>query len=47
MAVISRGFRGARIVHEHDGAPPPPEHGGPARMLVPHLYVRKSVRWVN
>lgn len=37
----------AWIVHEYDGAPLPPEHGGPARMLVPHLYFWKSAKWVN
>jgi DMSO/TMAO reductase YedYZ molybdopterin-dependent catalytic subunit len=24
-----------------------PEHGGPARLLVPHLYFWKSAKWVN
>src|SRR5437667_6459547 len=24
-----------------------PEHGGPARLLVPHLYLWKSVKWVR
>ena len=24
-----------------------PEHGGPARMLVPHLYFWKSAKWVR
>ena len=24
-----------------------PEHGGPARLLVPHLYFWKSVKWVR
>ena len=25
----------------------PPEHGGPARLLVPHLYFWKSAKWVR
>jgi DMSO/TMAO reductase YedYZ molybdopterin-dependent catalytic subunit len=30
-----------------DGAPLEPEHGGPARLLVPHLYFWKSAKWVR
>ena len=30
-----------------DGAPIDPEHGGPARLLVPHLYFWKSAKWVS
>jgi DMSO/TMAO reductase YedYZ molybdopterin-dependent catalytic subunit len=30
-----------------DGSPLPPEHGGPARLLVPHLYFWKSAKWVR
>ena len=29
-----------------DGAPLPRDHGGPARLLVPHLYFWKSAKWV-
>ncbi|WP_425428045.1 sulfite oxidase-like oxidoreductase [Allonocardiopsis opalescens] len=36
----------AWVVWEYDGAPLPPEHGGPARLLVPHLYFWKSAKWV-
>ncbi|MGH3301140.1 MAG: sulfite oxidase-like oxidoreductase [Streptosporangiaceae bacterium] len=31
----------------YDGRPLPPEHGGPARLLVPHLYFWKSAKWVR
>lgn len=31
----------------HEGEPIPAEHGGPARLLVPHLYLWKSVKWVR
>ena len=31
----------------YDGKPIPPDHGGPARLLVPHLYFWKSAKWVN
>jgi DMSO/TMAO reductase YedYZ molybdopterin-dependent catalytic subunit len=37
----------AWIAYEYDGAPLPPEHGGPARLLVPHLYFWKSAKWVT
>jgi DMSO/TMAO reductase YedYZ molybdopterin-dependent catalytic subunit len=37
----------AWIAYEYDGAPLPPEHGGPARLLVPHLYFWKSAKWVR
>jgi DMSO/TMAO reductase YedYZ molybdopterin-dependent catalytic subunit len=30
-----------------DGQPLSPEHGGPARLLVPHLYFWKSAKWVR
>ena len=30
-----------------DGAPLPGEHGGPARLLVPHLYFWKSAKWAR
>ena len=35
------------VVWEYDGAPLEPEHGGPARLLVPHLYFWKSAKWVR
>jgi DMSO/TMAO reductase YedYZ molybdopterin-dependent catalytic subunit len=31
----------------HGGEPLPPEHGGPVRLLVPHLYFWKSAKWVR
>jgi len=37
----------AWIVHEFEGADLPSEHGGPARLLVPHLYLWKSAKWVR
>jgi len=36
----------AWVAWEADGAPLAPEHGGPARLLVPHLYFWKSAKWV-
>jgi len=37
----------AWIVFKYDGAPLEKEHGGPARLLVPHLYFWKSAKWVR
>jgi len=37
----------AWIAFEFDGEPLHPEHGGPARLLVPHLYFWKSAKWVR
>jgi DMSO/TMAO reductase YedYZ molybdopterin-dependent catalytic subunit len=37
----------AWVVYEYDGEPLTPEHGGPARMLVPHLYFWKSAKWIR
>ena len=37
----------AWIAFSYDGAPLAPEHGGPARLLVPHLYFWKSAKWVR
>ena len=30
-----------------DVEPLAPEHGGPARLLVPHLYLWKSAKWLR
>lgn len=37
----------AWIAYRYDDQPLAPEHGGPARLLVPHLYLWKSAKWVN
>jgi DMSO/TMAO reductase YedYZ molybdopterin-dependent catalytic subunit len=37
----------AMIALRYDGKPLPPDHGGPARLLVPHLYFWKSAKWVK
>jgi DMSO/TMAO reductase YedYZ molybdopterin-dependent catalytic subunit len=36
----------AWVVTQHEGEPLPRQHGGPARLLVPHLYFWKSAKWV-
>jgi DMSO/TMAO reductase YedYZ molybdopterin-dependent catalytic subunit len=37
----------AWVVYEYDGEDLAPEHGAPARLLVPHLYFWKSAKWVR
>ena len=37
----------AWIAFEFDGEPLDPEHGGPARLLIPHLYFWKSAKWIR
>jgi DMSO/TMAO reductase YedYZ molybdopterin-dependent catalytic subunit len=37
----------AWIAYEYDGEALDPAHGGPARLLVPHLYFWKSAKWVR
>ena len=37
----------AWVAYQYDGADLEPEHGGPARLLVPHLYFWKSAKWVR
>jgi DMSO/TMAO reductase YedYZ molybdopterin-dependent catalytic subunit len=37
----------AWVAFTYDGKPLDPEHGGPARLLVPHLYFWKSAKWVR
>ncbi len=36
----------AWLVWDWEGRPLPREHGGPVRLLVPHLYFWKSAKWV-
>lgn len=35
------------LATHHDGAPITPEHGGPVRLIVHHLYAWKSAKWVS
>ena len=37
----------AWVAHDYGGEPLAPEHGGPARLLVPHLYFWKSAKWLR
>ena len=38
-----KAFVGMRF----EGQPLAPEHGGPARLVVPHLYFWKSAKWIK
>lgn len=35
------------FAHTLNGEPLPAEHGGPMRLVVPHLYAWKSAKWIN
>ncbi len=37
----------AWVAYRFEGEPLAPEHGGPARLLVPHLYLWKSAKWIR
>lgn len=37
----------AFVAYSYDGRPLAPEHGGPARLVVPHLYFWKSAKWIR
>lgn len=37
----------AMVAVRYEGRPLERDHGGPARLLVPHLYFWKSAKWVN
>lgn len=37
----------AWVAHRYDDEPLEPVHGGPARLLIPHLYLWKSAKWIR
>lgn len=37
----------ALVATHHDGEPLSPDHGGPARLIVPRLYAWKSAKWIS
>jgi DMSO/TMAO reductase YedYZ molybdopterin-dependent catalytic subunit len=37
----------AMVALRYEGKPLEPDHGGPARLLVPHLYFWKSAKWLK
>jgi len=38
---------GVLLAYKHDGQDLPPAHGGPCRLVVPHLYFWKSAKWIR
>jgi DMSO/TMAO reductase YedYZ molybdopterin-dependent catalytic subunit len=37
----------ALLAHSYNGEPLAPEHGGPVRLFIPHLYLWKSAKWIR
>jgi DMSO/TMAO reductase YedYZ molybdopterin-dependent catalytic subunit len=35
------------VAYQFDGQPLAPEHGYPARLIIPHLYFWKSTKWLR
>jgi DMSO/TMAO reductase YedYZ molybdopterin-dependent catalytic subunit len=38
---------GVLLARSHNGEPLTPEHGGPLRLVIPHLYFWKSAKWLR
>ncbi len=47
LALEDFGAEDALIVHSWEGQPLSVEHGGPVRLVVPHLYFWKSAKWLK
>ncbi|PVM85849.1 sulfite oxidase-like oxidoreductase [Caulobacter endophyticus] len=47
LALDDFAHEGALLAHGWEGAPIAPEHGGPVRLVVPHLYFWKSAKWLK
>jgi DMSO/TMAO reductase YedYZ molybdopterin-dependent catalytic subunit len=47
VTLADLGADGVLLALAHDGAPLSPEHGGPCRLVVPHLYFWKSAKWIR
>lgn len=47
LAIDDFAHEGALLAHGWEGAPIAPEHGGPVRLVVPHLYFWKSAKWLK
>jgi DMSO/TMAO reductase YedYZ molybdopterin-dependent catalytic subunit len=47
LSVADLRADGSLIAYEFDGAPLAAEHGGPVRLVIPHLYFWKSAKWVR
>ena len=47
LALADFAAEDALLAHSWSGAPLTQEHGGPVRVVVPHLYFWKSAKWVR
>ncbi|MDG2531476.1 sulfite oxidase-like oxidoreductase [Caulobacter endophyticus] len=47
LAIDDFAHEGALLAHGWEGAPIAAEHGGPVRLVVPHLYFWKSAKWLK
>jgi DMSO/TMAO reductase YedYZ molybdopterin-dependent catalytic subunit len=47
LALADLDRPGNLLALKHNGEPLTPEHGGPIRLVVPHLYFWKSAKWVT
>lgn len=47
LPMTALGEADVLVAHSAEGAPLPPEHGGPVRMLVPKRYFYKSAKWLR
>lgn len=47
LALDDFAHEGALLAHGWEGAPIAAEHGGPVRLVVPHLYFWKSAKWLK
>lgn len=47
LSVDDFAHEGALLAHGWEGAPIAAEHGGPVRLVVPHLYFWKSAKWLK
>ena len=47
LALADFAAPGAMLVHAWEGRPLASQHGGPVRLVVPHLYFWKSAKWLK
>jgi DMSO/TMAO reductase YedYZ molybdopterin-dependent catalytic subunit len=47
LALADFAAEDALLVHTWEGAPLTAAHGGPVRLVVPHLYFWKSAKWIR
>jgi DMSO/TMAO reductase YedYZ molybdopterin-dependent catalytic subunit len=47
LALTDVGGGQAFVAYQYEGQPLAPIHGGPARLVVPHLYFWKSAKWIR